>query len=376
MYQAPTICFSYPGSTDLGQLWDGLTAIGWEVPEQPPIPYQASSWTGAGRKERGHEYRVEDFTITAPTWEVNHVADRGVETINLLRRCGVDVHMPITYLDFLRKTQLEQRSSKDLPAAARSPQDPSIEKPAAVVDFVRPAPTEQDLEPMPVRDVSFRNSPDEYFDGQVLARPALSLVSNHDLPADAGGSDGTEPPARPVIDNSTVSIPNIIMLSTKAWSVLESEPGLDVYQSVVVPGRTRWVWSQTSNAVDEIGSLLPNPRILFETIELGWQRSNDDVPAMKMDPDTERTLWFIVAQLGEANELATFMQGHPEVSTRIVPMTPLPKTSAFDDCFLVGAVVPVADFAKVGSKVVSKFPDVIARGKPTPLVGTDQAFQR
>ena len=57
-------------------------------------------------------------------------------------------------------------------------------------------------------------------------------------------------------------------------------------------------------------------------------------------------------------------------------MNPLPRTTAFDDCFLVGAVVPAADFAQIGSKVVANYPDVIARGKPAPVAGAELPFRR
>lgn len=350
MYEAPTIRMAYPGSAELRLLWADLEAIGWTVPEQPLVPYQASAWVGTRGRNNEHEYRVEDFEIIPGDWPLHEVADRGIETINLLRRMGVDVRMPISYLDFLRKTQLEQKANPHLPAAAH--------RPVAVPDSRIPNNT------LPVRPV------DNDVEGPLMVRPRLAVVPD---PSEDSEQAEQEPvPAGQVI----VDMPQAILLSNKAWSVLQTEPGLEMYQSVVVPGRTRWVWSETCSSVSNLGSTLPDPRILFETVELGWQRAAEHGPTMMLDPTTQRVLWFIVHQLGEANSLVSFLHEQPGVLARAVPMSPMPRTTAFDDCFLVGAVVPASDFATIGSKVVSNHPDVIARGKPSPLADTATTFSR
>lgn len=343
MYEAPQIRLSYPGSAELRLLWADLEDIGWTIPEQPAIPYQASAWVGDGGRSHEHEYRVEDFEIHSGDWPIHEIADRGIATVNLLRRMGVDLHMPISYLDFLRKTQLQQRSNTDMPKAAQ------------------PKPVPDSLPHIP--DAALSSPPITFGRPRLEAVP--DLVETSAVP---------QPPVAPVhtvpVDRVVVEIPEIVLLSTKAWSVLQTEPGLDVYQSVVVPGRTRWTWSETSNDLADLGSTLPDPRILFETVELGWQRTSDEVPAITMDPATDRVLWFIVHNFHEATTLVTFLHEQRQASARIVPMSPLPKTTAFDDCFLVGAVVPATDFAKIGSKVVANYGDVIARGKPSPLTQT------
>ena len=284
MYAAPMISFSYPGNSEPSQLWNDLAAIGWEVPERPFVPYQASSWTGSGRKERGHAYRVEGFEVFAGHWDTQVVADRGLETINLLRRCGVDVHMPITYLDFLRKTQLQQRATGLLPrpaqAAAVVPQAAAVVAQVAVpVDHL----VETNVVETNVADhirvaesvsEAIAEHSDYEAEGQVLA-PVLTIVPDPESAEVAPEAPVT--PAAPVANPNEVELPKTILLSTKAWSVLENEPGLEIYQSVVVPGRTKWTWSESTVDAAELGSALPDPRILFDTVELGWQRSNDEI---------------------------------------------------------------------------------------------------
>lgn len=351
MYEAPQIRLSYPGSAELHLLWADLERIGWTIPERPPIPYQASAWVGDGGHAREHEYRVEDFEILSGDWPTHEIADRGIETVNLLRRMGVDVHMPISYLDFLRKTQLNQNKTSERPEAVTAPRPVPEEARHHIPDAALASP------PISFDRPRLAAVPDL---AETSAVPQMPVVPVHHVPQ----------------ERVTVDIPEVVLLSTKAWSVLQTEPGLDVYQSVVVPGRTRWTWSETTNSVDELGSSLPDPRILFETVELGWQRTKDEVPAITMDPETDRVLWFIVHNFHEATTLTTFLHENRETSARIVPMSPLPKTTAFDNCFLVGAVVPATDFAKIGSKVVANYGDVIARGKPSPLADTATTFSR
>ena len=349
MYEAPAISFSYPGSEDLGQLWNELQAIGWTIPEQPVVPYQASSWVGTRGRSTEHEYRVEGFEVTADQWPLVEIADRGIQTINLLRRRGVDVKMPISYLDFLRKTQLQQKAANPpAPQAAHAGTD------------MRPASQQTEAQ-----------GPSE---STLASRPRLSVVP--DLAEQNDAVEAAVEAPTPTTTVRPVEVPQVILLSTKAWSVLQTEPGLELYQSVVVPGRTRWTWSQSTNSVENLGAQLPDPRILFETVELGWQRKTLEAPALEFNPETERTLWFIAHQFSEATELVSFLHEQPDTTAAVVHMNPLPRTTAFDDCFLVGAVVPAGSFAKIGSKVVSNFGDVIARGRVSPLADTATTFSR
>ncbi len=347
MYDAPAIRFSYPGSADLGQLWSELQAIGWSIPDQPIIPYQASSWVGAHERTTSHEYRVEGFEVTADGWPLVEIADRGIQTINLLRRRGVDVKMPISYLDFLRKTQLQQKAGETQePVAAKS-----------------------DYELRPAAQHAAVGATAGASESQLATRPRLSIVPD---PAEETVAETTTP----ISEVRPVEIPQVVLLSNKAWSVLQTEPALDLYQTVVVPGRTRWTWSQTTNSIEQLGSTLPDPRILFETVELGWQRKTVDTPGLEANTETERVLWFLVHQFAEATELVSFLHQHEGTTADVVHMSPLPRTTAFDDCFLVGAVVPAGSFAKIGSRVVSNHGDVIARGRVSPLADTATTFSR
>ena len=361
VYAAPTLSFSYPGSSELGDLWDGLAAVGWGIPELPSIPYQASSWMGDGRQSREQEYRVEDFALTTPNWSIDEIADRGIETINLLRRYGVDVHMPISYLDFLRKTQLQLKNRSGLSAAAQSagsvPEVPDSSVPAA-------AP----LEPFTI--------PDHAIDERLLARRRLTVVPDlieSGEPLEVEGLDrgldegpSSVPPLK--IGGSPkpelVTIPQVIMLSTKAWSVLQNDPVVDVYEPLADLNRNGWTWSETDAALDQLGKDLPDPRIFFETIEFGWRRTPDEVPTLAIQPDSQTTRWFIVYELSEANKLVQFLHEHPEVSARIIPMDPIEGTGTEDGCLLVGAVVPLSHVATVNSKLADNFPSVIPRGEP------------
>ena len=346
MYDAPAIRFSYPGSADLAQLWTEMQTIGWTIPERPAVPYQASSWVGSRGRSNSHEYRVEDFEVTADEWPLIEIADRGIQTINLLRRRGVDVKMPISYLDFLRKTQLQQKAaiSQGLAPDAGDNMGPEAQRAEQSASSQTEAP--------------------------LATRPRLSIVPDP-IEDDAG-----EQATSSTVEVRPVEIPQVILLSTKAWSVLQSEPGLVLYQSVVVRGRTRLTWSQSMNSVEELGAQLPDPRILFETVELGWQRKTLDAPSLTFNPETQRTLWFITHQFSEATELVSFLDQQMDTTSEVIHMQPLPRTTAFDDCFLVGAVVPAGSFAKIGSRVVSNFGDVIARGRVSPLADTATTFRR
>jgi len=106
--RAPKITFSFPGLADLSSMWSELSKLGWDIPELPPHPDPEIDWNAAdGSRVQVLPYRVDDFEITATTWPRHLVADRGLKTVNLLRRIGVDLDVPISYLDFLRRTQLQ-----------------------------------------------------------------------------------------------------------------------------------------------------------------------------------------------------------------------------------------------------------------------------
>ena len=95
-----------------------------------------------------------------------------------------------------------------------------------------------------------------------------------------------------------------------------------------------------------------------------------------MDSSTQRVLWFLAHQFYEATALVAFLHEQRETSARVIPMRPLPNTTAFDDCFLVAAVVPIHDYANTGSKVVANYSDVIARGKAHVEDTADLVFTR
>lgn len=106
--RAPKLIFSFPGLDDPENLWNELIALGWNVPERPPHPEAEINWDD---QANGHAYavlpyQVEDFLVEAHKWPPNEVAERGLETINTLRRLGVNLNVPIAYLDFLRRTQV------------------------------------------------------------------------------------------------------------------------------------------------------------------------------------------------------------------------------------------------------------------------------
>lgn len=105
--QAPKLTFSFPGLDDPLNLWRELDLLGWEIPERPPHPNPEIDWNkGAGQSYAVLPYRIDDFVVEAPRWPAHEVAERGLNTINLMRRLGVDLNLPIAYLDFLRRTQV------------------------------------------------------------------------------------------------------------------------------------------------------------------------------------------------------------------------------------------------------------------------------
>ena len=108
----PTLVFSFPGLEDPLVLWDRLREIGWVIPERPPHPPPEIDWNSPGGS-RYHvlPYRVDDFPVTPEAWPPDEVAERGLETINLLRRMGVDLDVPVAYLASLRRVQVETRGS-------------------------------------------------------------------------------------------------------------------------------------------------------------------------------------------------------------------------------------------------------------------------
>lgn len=103
----PEITFSFPGLQDPVHLWEELAYIGWKIPDRPEHPNAEIDWDDpSGSKYQVVAYRVEDFEITADNWPQLEVGERGILTVNLLRRLGVDLNVPVPYLDFLRRTQV------------------------------------------------------------------------------------------------------------------------------------------------------------------------------------------------------------------------------------------------------------------------------
>lgn len=121
----PEITFSFPGLQDPVLLWEELADIGWIIPDRPEHPKVEIDWDAPdGSKYQVLPYRVEDFEIIPTDWPHLEVGERGIHTVNLLRRLGVDLSVPVPYLDFLRRTQV---------AINKSPQrSKPILKPAAI----------------------------------------------------------------------------------------------------------------------------------------------------------------------------------------------------------------------------------------------------
>jgi|GEM_PF-4632443 len=102
----PRIIFTFPGLDDPLRLWTELESLHWIVPDrlEPELEIDWDSPEGAGFRVR--PYTVEGFEIIADNWPAGRVAEWSLETINLLRRFGVDLDIPIAYLAFLRRTQM------------------------------------------------------------------------------------------------------------------------------------------------------------------------------------------------------------------------------------------------------------------------------
>lgn len=91
----PKLLFSFPGLEDPVEIWDDLRQLGWEIPDRPPHPPPEIDWDAPeGSRYHVLPYRVEEFGITASRWPSFEVAERGLETINALRRFGVDLEVP------------------------------------------------------------------------------------------------------------------------------------------------------------------------------------------------------------------------------------------------------------------------------------------
>lgn len=103
---APKLVFSFPGLGNHEHLWTNLGELGWDVPPRPPHPEPEIDWDNPKQGYAVLPYDVEEFVVEAPEWPNHLVAERGLETINMLRRLGVDLHIPVAYLDFLRRTQV------------------------------------------------------------------------------------------------------------------------------------------------------------------------------------------------------------------------------------------------------------------------------
>lgn len=102
----PKITFTFPGLDDPLRLWNELEVLRWIVPErpEPELEIDWDSPEGAGFKVL--PYMIEGFEVIADHWPADRVAEWSLDTINLLRRLGVDLDIPIAYLAFLRRTQV------------------------------------------------------------------------------------------------------------------------------------------------------------------------------------------------------------------------------------------------------------------------------
>ena len=108
----PRLTFAFPGLEDPLVLWERLRDIGWIIPDRPPHPAPEIDWNSpGGSKYHVLEYRVEGFVVTAEEWPRDEVAVRGLDTINVLRRMGVDLHVPVAYLAYLRRNQVAELRS-------------------------------------------------------------------------------------------------------------------------------------------------------------------------------------------------------------------------------------------------------------------------
>lgn len=102
----PEISFTFQGLQDPVGLWDELIKLGWDVPDRPTVEAEIDWNSPEGASYRLAPFLVENFAITPNNWPTNLVAERSLATINILRRLGVELDVPIAYLAFLRRTQV------------------------------------------------------------------------------------------------------------------------------------------------------------------------------------------------------------------------------------------------------------------------------
>ena len=102
----PKLIFAFPGLDDPLPLWTELEALGWFIPDrvEPDLEIDWDAPDGAGY--RVVPYIVEGFEVVAEGWPASKVAERSLDTINVLRRYGVELDIPIAYLAFLRRAQV------------------------------------------------------------------------------------------------------------------------------------------------------------------------------------------------------------------------------------------------------------------------------
>ena len=122
----PELSFSFPGLHEPTELWAQLEELGWNIPEIPIAPDPVIDWTSPGGSEYSVlPYVVEGFRVTAKKWPATEIAERSLNTINMLRRSGIDLQIPIAYLDFLRRTQVAIMKRSEL-GRSKPPQPAAI----------------------------------------------------------------------------------------------------------------------------------------------------------------------------------------------------------------------------------------------------------
>ncbi len=121
----PKLTFSFPGLDDPVELWAELEQLGWIVPDRPEHPAPEIDWNSpGGSKYHILPYRVEGLEVVNDNWPANTVAERGLKTINLLRKYGIELEVPVAYLAFLRRTQLSTRNDQKKKAVERATKVP------------------------------------------------------------------------------------------------------------------------------------------------------------------------------------------------------------------------------------------------------------
>lgn len=276
----PRLTFSFPGLHDPVYLWRDLAALGWHIPERPPAPAPVINWDTVDYAPP--PYRVQGFVVTARPWNPREVTDTSLATINTLRRYGVELNIPISYLDFLRRAQM---SVSQAPAVPRS------------------------TEPQPI------------------------------------------------------TIPNTIFLSQKPWAILFDEPSIDVFETAVAPEAAEWAWSESPLQPGELGSGEEERRALIESVDFGWELESRTTATPTALDGRDRTLRFLCQDLDAGTNMFGELRNHSDDQCAALLMRPIRSTPARENCLLIVAVIPSAEFAEIGYRMITQFPDAIARGK-------------